>query len=723
MTHHRNPAQDDAIRRIASVDQCQPRPAEPPPPEPPIDYTAKDYASFRQALIDLIPQLASGWAERHEADVGIALLELLAYVGDQLSYYQDAVANEAFLETARQRVSVRRHANLIDYRMHSGASARAFVHFRVGTLGGTLPRGTKVLSRIEAPLGYIVLSRDDAVIPRSLVDQALNAAALVFETLADIRLHPDLNKIALRPWERGQDRLPCGATFAALAGDLAFDPDVDEPESWKLKPGDFLLFEGAAEPQAARWDDAGSFCQIVRLTEVQTGRAGSDSGGGPQALTWVAWDEADALEFSLRLYATAPNGSGASSASVARGNLVLADHGHTLTGPEWHPSDPSEPAVFGGDRAYRLRLQGGSLAFRLPLKAGASARSLLSEADPREARAQVSLTVGDRADALEGWDPAPDMIGSGPASMDFVVETEDDGRASIRFGDGEFGAALQEGSRVGVTYRVGVGKRGNVGAEGLAHIVEPDSGTLPYVERVRNPLPAWGGEDPEPAQRAKELAPVAFRAGRLRAVTAEDYALVAEEHPEVYRARASFRWTGSWRTVFISIDPRGRKGVPPELRRRVQDWVARGALAGYDLEIRPPLYVPVEIDLEVWLDPEYHRSDVERALRAALGDRLRPDGSSGFFYPDNFTFDQPLYLSQLYEEVEAVKGVGSAIVTRFKRLLETPANALEQGYIPVDPLEIIRMDTLEIIRMDNDPALPENGRMRLKVKEADERRI
>jgi hypothetical protein len=713
MTYHRNPVQDDAIRRITSVDQCEPRPAEPPPPEPLIDYAAKDYASFRQALIDLIPQLASGWAERHEADVGIALLELLSYVGDQLSYYQDAVANEAFLETARQRVSVRRHANLIDYRMHSGASARAFVHFRVGT-PGTLPRGTKVLSSIETPLGSTVLSRDDAVISVSQVDQALNAAALVFETVADGRLHPHLNEIALRPWDEGQEYLPCGATFAALAGDLAFDPGVDEPESWKLKPGDFLLFEGPSEPQSTQWDDTGSFCQVVRLTEVQTGRAASDSGGGSQALTWVAWDEADALESSLRLSATTPNATEA-SASVARGNLVLADHGHTLAGPEWHPSDPSEPGILGGDQAYRLRLQEVPLAFRLPLKAGAPARGLLSATDPREARAQVSLTVGDRADALEGWEPAPDMIGSGPASMDFVVETEDDGRASIRFGDGEFGAALQEGSRVGVTYRVGVGKRGNVGAEGLAHVVAPDSGTLPNVERVRNPLPAWGGADPEPAQRAKELAPVAFHAGRLCAVTAEDYVLRAEEHPEVYRACASLRWTGSWRTVFITIDPRGRRELTPELRQRVRDWVAHGALAGYDLEIRPPLYVPVEIDIEVWVDSEYHRSDVERALLEALGDRLRTDGSPGFFYPDNFTFGQRLYLSQLYGEVEAVEGVGSAIITRFKRLLETPANELEQGYIPVDPLEIIRMDS--------DPGMPENGRMRLKVKEADERRI
>src|SRR5215211_3193288 len=137
---------------------CRPRVACPPEPrvEPLIDYLAKDYASFRQALIDLIPTLVPDWKERHEADLGIALVELLAYVGDQLSYYQDAVANEAYLETARQRISVRRHARLIDYRVHDGASARTFVHLAMNqNATAVLPAkaAIQVLTRLERPLG------------------------------------------------------------------------------------------------------------------------------------------------------------------------------------------------------------------------------------------------------------------------------------------------------------------------------------------------------------------------------------------------------------------------------------------------------------------------------------------------------------------------------------------------------------------------------------------
>ena len=99
--------------------------------EPIIDYMAKDYASFRQLLLDQLSTHVPEWTERHEADLGVALIELLAYHGDYLSYRQDAVGNEMYLETARQRESVRRHVALVDYTMHQGLSARSFMHLNV----------------------------------------------------------------------------------------------------------------------------------------------------------------------------------------------------------------------------------------------------------------------------------------------------------------------------------------------------------------------------------------------------------------------------------------------------------------------------------------------------------------------------------------------------------------------------------------------------------------
>jgi baseplate J-like protein len=90
-----------------------------------IDYLARDYASFRKALIDLIPAKLPEWTDRSEADFGIVLIELFAYMADILSYYQDRIANEAFLSTAQERRSVIQHLRLIGYEMAPAAPASA----------------------------------------------------------------------------------------------------------------------------------------------------------------------------------------------------------------------------------------------------------------------------------------------------------------------------------------------------------------------------------------------------------------------------------------------------------------------------------------------------------------------------------------------------------------------------------------------------------------------
>src|SRR5215211_2371479 len=65
---------------------CEPQRVCPPETtaEPEIDYLAKDYNSFRQLMLDRMSVVMPKWTERNPADLGIALIELLAYVGDHL---------------------------------------------------------------------------------------------------------------------------------------------------------------------------------------------------------------------------------------------------------------------------------------------------------------------------------------------------------------------------------------------------------------------------------------------------------------------------------------------------------------------------------------------------------------------------------------------------------------------------------------------------------------
>jgi hypothetical protein len=100
-------------------------------PVPVIDYLTKDYDGFRQGMLDRARVLLPEWKSRSEADFGVVLVELVAYAADILSYYQDRVANEAYLATATQRRSVLELLRLIGYQIDPGLSATALLHFEV----------------------------------------------------------------------------------------------------------------------------------------------------------------------------------------------------------------------------------------------------------------------------------------------------------------------------------------------------------------------------------------------------------------------------------------------------------------------------------------------------------------------------------------------------------------------------------------------------------------
>lgn len=75
---------------------CQNVPDCPAPTPAPIDisYLAKDFASFRTLMLDRLATILPAWQENHAADLGIMLVELLAFLSDYLSYQQDAVATK-----------------------------------------------------------------------------------------------------------------------------------------------------------------------------------------------------------------------------------------------------------------------------------------------------------------------------------------------------------------------------------------------------------------------------------------------------------------------------------------------------------------------------------------------------------------------------------------------------------------------------------------------------
>lgn len=932
---------------------CAPQPPNCPPDmpsPPPINYLAKDYGSFRSIMLDRLSQLLPGWSATSEADMGIALAELIAFVGDRLSYQQDAVATEAYLETARSRISLRRHALLVDYHVHDGCNARAWIQLNVS--GNT---GDKIfLDRTRTRFyTYAPGMPSSLAVGANNEEAALLAGVQVFEPMWDQILYPELNQMSFYTWGDANCCLPRGATEATLYGSYP-----------NLQPGDVLIFQEMLGPQTGEAADADLRHRCaVRLTQVatqdasgnplvdplfdQSGKPIQSPAQSPTPVTEIQWSQDDALPFPVCISSTFVDSNGDTQSltdvSLVFGNVVLADHGLSLTGvpmgtvpspriylppnpaadrclnalptplpvrfrppvpdspltqavpltevsigelgnprtsgivplPDsgfvsltnaegfscltlqatnalgWpqsfgvlvaansgnpgnidlsvvydpssggagihklvavekftnlslHSADPNyvvnaingtsqliqvpgsydppttapsgfpatptllsntapvnlqdtssmtyltlqaanssgwpllfgveaqpggNPAYFDLDVVYNpphavgvvlpvtleefdnlslssaaSQVNGNSAlitveSFASTAEASISACALMNF-DASQALPVITLSGTSNANT-ETWNPEQDLLESGESDRVFVVEVEYDGTATLRFGDNTNGLAPETGTVFVASYRMGNGTAGNVGADSLIYLAAADA----RIQKCRNPLPATGGIDPETNDQIRRRAPQAFLT-QERAVTMADYAAVTEQNPQVDQAVATLRWTGSWYTVFIAVEPQGAGNLTSALQKSLKKNVERYHLAGQDLELDSPQYVPLAIELDICVDPNYFMADVQQSLMQVLGSGISPNGVKSLFYPDNFTFGQTVYLSPIFAAARSVAGVVAVRATTFQpQGLPATTLYLSAGEIKLGPLQIARLA--------NDPSYPNHGQLTL----------
>ena len=678
------------------VCDCAPEPAE----EPAIDYLAKDYDSFRALMLDRLSLVAPNWTERTSADLGVALVELLAYVADELSYRQDAVSTEAYLGTARRRTSLRRLARLVDYTVHEGSNARVWARVSVAGEGVTLDAGTALLTGVPGLPSVFVPGGPEH-------RAALAARAETFETTADAILYESQARFDFWTWGDAACCLPKGATSATLVGHFP-----------QLAVGDVLVFAEIAGPVTGDGADADPAKRAaVRLTSVQPttdpsgGLFADPPTGASVDVTEIEWDPADALRFPLCISVEAHPGL---VVSEVWGNIVLADHGRTIAdedlgevpapvltavATDCDPCEQEAPQPI--PIRYRPTLANTPLTQARPAPAPDTSATGTIGADPRSASPAISLEATLLGSSVP-WTPVVDLLGSAGDRPEFVVEVETDGTATLRFGDGTHGRRPETGTAFTATYRVGNGVAGNVGAGAISHVATANGA----IVGATNPLPAAGGTDPEAADAVRRDAPQAYLV-QERAVTADDYASVSEREPDVQRAAATFRWTGSWYTVFLTADRVGGTAVDAPFDARLTGFLDPYRMAGYDLEVDAPHFVPLEVGLLVCAEPDYFRAHVKAAVLDVLSSKVRTDGTLGLFHPDRFTFGTPVFLSAIVAAAQDVPGVRSVTPLVFQRQRDDSTSALDTG--------VLEMGRLEVPRLDDDPSFPEHGVLELAL--------
>jgi hypothetical protein len=679
--------------------------ATPPPGRPPaaaeqvrIDYLAKDFTSFRQALSEFSALRYPAWVERSEADLGVVLMEVLAAMADELSYYQDRVSAEATIQTATQRLSVVRHARLVDYEPAPATVATTVLQLDVAAPPASSPplEAAATSWTIDTPLRVRALGADGSATDFEIEDPA-NGLASPGRFTVDTRW----NRASLVPyyWDDSQRWLPAGSTACYVLG-----------HGLGLYPGQQLLLDSPAADSA---DPPVRELVTVAAANETFDLLTSEGSPPPLALTRVSLQAPTASDHDLYDTAVAGNIVPAVQGLRQTETFVIPDPAMPPPGPvvvraaaNWTQQDPRPD--------YRYCLAAGPLAW-LPTATQEEDTSV--PAQPEILLSAIAPGGGTSPWAFERW-----LLGAAPTGQVFTLTPEQyspvltsngttwfdydgDGGTTIRFGDGTFGLTPPPGTVFTVVYRVGAGAAGNIPADAITN-VPPGQTQAPLIVSCTNPFPATGGAGAETLTQVRDRAPQKFRVQPLRVVTAGDYAAAAQSLPWVQQAGTTFRWTGSWLTALTSANPVGSEQPAIAQLESLTQLLDQQRLAGYESYVLPPSYVSIDLQVTVSGQTASFASDVAAAVVTALQPGSGPGGGAGFFDHSRWEFGQPLESSALLAAIQSCPGVAGVYQVQYR----------QSGAVGWAPLPgTLRVAADQILRVDNDPSRPEAGSLQVTV--------
>ena len=618
----------------------------------PLQAPVLDDRNFDQILAQaklLIPRYAPSWTNQNEADPGITLMELFAWMTEMLLYRVNQIPERNYIK----------FLELLGIELQPAQPARAELTFTLTQSNAPtviVPAGTQAVSAGgDQP---IVFETDEALVALGAKLKALQS----FNGFA-------YEAVTTANGAKGQWYYPFGPNAregSALL--LGFDSPVAFPSD-QINLAVYVYTEGLAPeghncdldlgslPVASNlvwefWD--GRFWNAISMDKDDS-RAFTRSGHvyfeGPgnaikkdtmgsvtdAPLYWIRVRlDKNGYDMSPRLSAVLTNTVTATQARTVRDEIV--------GGSDGRPSQTFKIAntpIIQLDRPYTLT--------------GADGRAVKVSS--------VQLEI-DEGSGFLAWQQVEDFFSSSPADPHFTLDRT---TGSITFGDGQTGRipvanpANPNANIVARLYRFGGGKPGNVGAGSINALQTFVNG----VDSVANLQPTVGGSDEETLSHAKLRAPQQLKS-KNRAVTPEDFEFIAEQTPGVRIRRAKalplfhpkFPDSPMPGVVTVVVVPESDAPNPIPGGTTLAIVCAElnlHRLLTSEVYIVAPTYHVVLIEAIIVVQPNADLSEVKNNVEKALTTFFHPlkGGPDGTGWP----FGGTIFYSDVYRVILQVQGV------------------------------------------------------------------
>ena len=252
------------------------------------------------------------------------------------------------------------------------------------------------------------------------------------------------------------------------------------------------------------------------------------------------------------------------------------------------------------------------------------------------------------------WYEVPAIAASRPTQSVYATYIDDQSYTYVLFGDGASGRIPPTGAQIEISYRYGVGAKGNsVGVTTLVNLDQGGSLPVQYLTVVNSDSPI-GGADPESLDSMRFSIPKGSQI-RERAVTVDDYQSLAMQVPGVSKAAA---YGQVYSAVNVQVAPVGGNMDDPDLmailRQNVQNYLEPRILIGSKVYVENATWTDIWIKLDLHILDGFDQDQTEASVMQAIRDALAFD---------NMDMGESVHIGEIYRHATRVEGVDWVNIT------------------------------------------------------------